>query len=518
MPSEPSDPVPPRDRSKDGGSGPRRPLPTSFYNPITLLGSLIAVVSFGLILFLILLEATSGHQKPYMGIIAFVILPAILLLGLSLVAAGVLRQQYRRRHGKEVAARLPRIDLNDPRHRRAVQLIALGTVLVLALSAFTSFKAYEHTDSDQFCGQTCHNVMQPEYTAYRNSPHARVGCVQCHIGPGAKWFVRAKLSGAYQVYATLFDKYPRPIPTPIDNLRPSRDTCETCHWPQHFFAEKFVQNQYYLSDEQNHSVKLDLSIKIGGGNVESGPTSGIHWHMNVANEVSYIALDRQRTKIPWVRSRSRDGLETVYRSSELPATDDELAKGEHRTMDCIDCHNRPTHIYHPPAKSVNEVMSLGWIDPSLPYVKKVAVEAIDRPYSSAAVAQDSIRVTIESFYRESYPEIAAAKHAQIERAVVEAQRIFSRNFFPEMRVSWRSFPDNIGHMYSLGCFRCHDGKHVSQDGKVLSRECTACHTILAEQIGEGSQQVSLTGVDYQHPEDIGDAWREMNCVECHGPQ
>jgi hypothetical protein len=361
-------------------------------------------------------------------------------------------------------------------------------------------------------------VMQPEYTAYRNSPHARVGCVQCHIGPGAKWFVRAKLSGAYQVYATLFDKYPRPIPTPIDNLRPSRDTCETCHWPQHFFAEKFVQNQYYLSDEQNHSVKLDLSIKIGGGNVESGPTSGIHWHMNVANEVSYIALDRQRTKIPWVRSRSRDGLETVYRSSELPATDDELAKGEHRTMDCIDCHNRPTHIYHPPAKSVNEVMSLGWIDPSLPYVKKVAVEAIDRPYSSAAVAQDSIRVTIESFYRESYPEIAAAKHAQIERAVVEAQRIFSRNFFPEMRVSWRSFPDNIGHMYSLGCFRCHDGKHVSQDGKVLSRECTACHTILAEQIGEGSQQVSLTGVDYQHPEDIGDAWREMNCVECHGPQ
>lgn len=495
----------------------KRIFPGSFYNPVTLIGSAIAVVSFGLILFLMLLESMSGSPKPYMGIVAFVMLPAILIVGLAVAVIGVIREHRRERAGKPHGLRLPLIDLNNPRHRRALMLVALGSILLLLFSAFGSYQAYEHTDSDQFCGETCHTVMEPEYTAYQFSPHARVGCVKCHIGPGADWFVRSKISGSYQVYAVLFNKYPRPIPTPIENLRPAQETCEQCHWPKQFFSEKLLTNTYYVSDEKNTKWTLDLLMKIGGGNIEAGPTSGIHWHMNIANEVTYAALDVQRQVIPWVRSKKPDGTITVYRSTDLPSDEDTLKKAEIRRMDCIDCHNRPTHIYHPPARSVNHVMSLGWIDPKLPNVKSVAVSALDAPYSTEQGGLDSIRLAMEEYYRTNYPEIAGLRGRAIDSAVIELQRIYSRNYFPEMRVSWKKFPDNLGHMYYLGCFRCHDGKHVSEDGKVLSRDCNVCHTILAQQFERDTLRVSLGGVAYRHPVDIGDAWKETNCSDCHNP-
>ena len=212
----------------------QRKLPPSFYNLTTLAGAVIAGVSFGLILFLLLLEQFSQTSKPYMGIIAFVILPAFLIGGLTIAAFGVWREHRRQRIGTSVEQHLPVIDLNNPRHQTAVALVSIGTLLLIVFSAFGSFQAYEHTDSDAFCGQTCHTVMNPEFTAYSNSPHARVGCVKCHIGPGAGWFVRSKLSGAYQLYAVAFNKYPQPIRTPIHNLRPAQETCEQCHWPSQF--------------------------------------------------------------------------------------------------------------------------------------------------------------------------------------------------------------------------------------------------------------------------------------------
>jgi len=491
----------------------RRILPNSFYNPITLIGGAIALISFGLVLFLILLESLATTQKPYMGIIAFVILPAILLLGLLIAATGIWREHRRARAGKPTTHHLPSLDLNNPRHRTAFALVSTGTILLLLFSAFGSYQAYEHTDSDEFCGETCHSVMEPEYTAYQYSPHARVDCVKCHIGPGAGWFVRSKLSGSYQLYAVMFNKYPRPIPTPIENLRPAQETCEQCHWPKEFFSEKLITNTYYMSDEKNTKWTLDLLIKIGGGNVEAGPTSGIHWHMNIANEVTYIPSDSTRQTIPYVRSKRPDGTVTVYRSTDATLDDAELAKRPSRRMDCIDCHNRPTHIYHPPARSVNHEMSIGWIDPSLPNIKATAVRALEYPYSSTQAAADSIRLVIEGSFRGTPAD--TLKKAQIERAVAEVQKIYSRNYFPTMRVSWRAFPDNIGHMYYPGCFRCHDGKHVSQDGHVLSRDCNMCHTILAQQFEQDTLRLSLGGLEYRHPVDIGDAWKESSCSDCH---
>ena len=496
----------------------RRLFPSSFYNPVTLAGAAIAVVSFGLVLFLVLLETLSGTPKPYMGIIAFVILPAVMIIGLLVAVAGIIREHRRERTGKPHGLHLPQIDMNNPKHRRAFVLIALGTILLLLFSAFGSFKAYEHTDSDQFCGETCHQVMEPEYTAYQYSPHARVGCVKCHIGPGAGWFVRSKISGSYQMYAVMFNKYPRPIPTPIENLRPAQQTCEQCHWPKHFYSEKEHVNTYFISDEQNTRWTLNLLMKIGGGNIEAGPTSGIHWHMNISNEVTYAALDTQRQVIPWVRSKKPDGSMTVYRSTEISVSDDSLKKAFTRRMDCIDCHNRPTHIYHPPARSIDHVMSLGWVDPKLPNVKSVAVKALDAGYNTKQGGLDSIKLAVEEYYRDNFPAVASSKKAAIDSAIMHIQEIYSRNYFPEMKVSWKRFPDNLGHLYYLGCFRCHDGKHVSDDGKVLSRECNTCHTILAQQFEKDTLRISLGGIEYKHPVDIGDAWKETNCSDCHNPQ
>jgi hypothetical protein len=496
----------------------KRFFPNSFYNPVTLAGAVIAVISFGLVLFLILLEAMSATPKPYMGIIAFVVLPGIMLIGLAISIIGIVREHRLERAGKAHGLHLPPIDLNNPRHRKIVSLVAVGTVLLLLFSAFGSFKAYEHTDSDQFCGETCHTVMEPEYTAYQYSPHARVGCVKCHIGPGAGWFVRSKISGAYQVYAVLFDKYPRPIPTPIENLRPAQETCEQCHWPKHFYSQKEHVNTYFVSDEQNTKWTLNLLMKIGGGNIEAGPTSGIHWHMNIAHEVTYAALDRERQVIPWVQSKTPDGKVTVYRSTEIEVTPESLKNAFTRRMDCIDCHNRPSHIYHPGARSVNHMMSLGWIDPHLPSIKSVAVKALDEQYATKKGGVDSIALAVREYYKSSYPEIAVAQKASIDSAIVHIEDIFERSYFPEMRVSWKKFNNNIGHMYYKGCFRCHDGKHVSDEGKVLSRDCNVCHTILAQQFEKDTLRVSLGGVEYKHPVDIGDAWKETNCSDCHNPQ
>lgn len=184
-------------------------------------------------------------------------------------------------------------------------------------------------------------------------------------------------------------------------------------------------------------------------------------------------------------------------------------------MDCIDCHNRPAHIYNPPMRSVNHVMAIDRINPNLPYAKSLSVEVLDKPYTSKEIALDSIKTYMEEFYQANYPQVWDSSRANIELAIKEVQKIYSRNYFPSMNVSWRKFPENIGHMYSPGCFRCHDGKHISEDGKVISRNCNICHSIIAQEFDNQKPQVALDGVDYKHPVDIGNAWKQMECSSCH---
>jgi hypothetical protein len=492
----------------------KRLFPSSFYNLLSLAGAFLALLSFGLIIFLFVLELLSEDSKPYMGIVAFIILPVFLVAGLILIAIGIIRQHRREKKGTATEMRFPKIDLNDDKQRTAFVYFAVITLLFILLSAFGSFKAYEYTESDEFCGTLCHSVMEPEYTAYLSSPHARVGCVQCHIGSGADWFVRSKLSGSYQFYSVLFDKYPKPIPTPIEDLRPARETCERCHWPEHFFHEKKYVNTYYLSDEQNTKQVSTILMKIGGGSDETGLNAGIHWHMNIANIITYVATDSTRMEIPWVHARTRDGKEIIYRDADFDFSQFNPETAPKRIMDCIDCHNRPSHIFHPPMESVNNFMANNLIYEKLPYIKSITVEALETEYTTKEGALDSIRLIIDEFYTENYPDVVETDRGLIDRAIRETQKIYSRNYFPYMKANWRAFPEQIGHLYAPGCFRCHDGKHFNDEGVAISNDCNICHTIIGQETEGQEGRFSLTGLEFEHPVDIGDSWKD-GCTDCH---
>jgi hypothetical protein len=491
-------------------------LPGLFYNPLSMFGAIVAIVNFVAIVTLVLMDTILGGLAPYAGIIAFIILPAVLILGLLFIPVGMYFERRRRIRLKgEERPRAFYLDLGKPSHRLATIIFASGTIIFLLSTAVGSYRAYEFTESVTFCGQICHSVMEPEFTAYQFSPHARVTCAQCHVGPGAGWFVRSKLSGAYQVYATTFNLYPKPISTPIKNLRPARETCEACHWPDKFHGSQERVFDHFMVDEQNTKWTIRMLIKTGGGSKEAGIAEGIHWHMNIANEIDYIATDAQRQVIPWVRIKDPEGNVREYVSQDNPIAAEDLSKYEIRRMDCIDCHNRPTHIYQSPSKSINQAFTAGWIDPTLPSAKRIGIQALIEEYSSPDSAMIAIKSQISEAYQNEYPEVAEARMDAIDKMIAGVQEIYRRNFFPRMKVRWDVYPDNIGHFLSPGCYRCHDGRHVSEDGAVIANDCTSCHIIISQGNDADSQIIAPEGLEFQHPADIDDAWKEMACSECH---
>lgn len=493
----------------------RRLFPSYIYNPITIIGAGLSLLSFGLIVFLTVLDSLSAETKPYLGIITFIILPVFLFIGIIIIVLGLVREKRRLEKGITRKHRFLVIDFNDPKQRRLIITFSISTILFLFFSAFGSFKAYEYSETDEFCGEVCHEVMEPEYTAYLLSPHSRVGCVNCHIGSGATWFVRSKIAGSYQVYSVLFKKYSKPIPTPVKDLRPAAGTCEQCHSPEHFFSEIRFESTYYLYDEENTKSSISMLLKIGGGNSRFGKAEGIHWHMNIANKIEYIYTDSIRNVIPWVKQTRQDGTEVIYRNKDLNFDEKNYPEENLRKMDCIDCHNRPSHIYHPSDKSVNLAMSLGRIDDKLPYIKSISVDALDAKYLTKESALVIISKTINDFYNKNYPTLFDQEKDKINSAIEEVQKIYDRNYFPSMNVSWKEYPNHLSHIYDLGCFRCHDGKHFSEDGQMIRRDCNLCHTIISQTTSAGDTLVSMKGIDFVHPEDIGTDIKDLICVDCH---
>jgi hypothetical protein len=320
--------------------------------------------------------------------------------------------------------------------------------------------------------------MAPEYAAYQNSPHSRVACVECHIGSGAGWFVRSKLSGLRQVAAVTFHTYSRPIPSPVKYLRPARETCEQCHWPQRFTGDKFLVNTSYKDDEKNTPQTDVLLLKVGGRTRQG--SVGIHGHHLADNaRIRYISTDAERQTIPVVYYTDDQGKTTEFTSTDAKPTQQQLDKGEHRTMDCVDCHNRPTHAFDLPENAVDKQMSLGHISPELPYVKKKAVEVLKVDYPAREVAKQRITDELNGFYRTNYAQIYQSRRALVQQASDEIVTIYLRNIFPDMRVTWGTHPNNLGHNVSPGCFRCHDGSHTSADGQTITNDCSACHQVLA---------------------------------------
>lgn len=503
----------PQDASEIATNG---STPSLIKNLISLVGIAIALVAAANIAFLVFIDFMSQRPSPYIGIFAYMLMPGVMVFGLVLIPLGMLIERHRRRkHAPTVIPKFPRIDLNNPRQRASFAAIVMFSIVFIAISAAGSYRAYEFTDSVQFCGQLCHEVMKPEFVAYQQSPHARVACVECHVGAGAGWYVRSKLSGAYQLYAVAFNKFPRPIPTPVANLRPAQETCEECHWPKKFYGAQLKVFTHYGNDEQNTPRQIQMLLKTGGGDPSSGFPSGIHWHMNIANEITYVSTDPQRQVIPWVQAKDRStGKVTVFTVKDANLTQDQIANGKRRAMDCIDCHNRPTHIYVPPDRSVDNSLVAGRIDTSLPYIKQQAVTVLTASYNTNDQAKSAIDNDLQKYYQEKYPDIWKSRQGAVRAAITEVQRIYETTIFPEMKVDWRVHPSNIGHFYSAGCFRCHDGNHVSAEGKVISKDCNICHTIMAQ--SESGKQLIQTaqGAKFTHPVDLGDM-SAVNCADCH---
>jgi hypothetical protein len=318
--------------------------------------------------------------------------------------------------------------------------------------------------------------MQPEFVANQAGPHARVACVQCHIGSGAPWFVKSKLSGTRQVFAVTLNTFSRPIPSPVTNLRPARDTCEQCHWPAKFHGDIIRVRKEYASDEQNSATTTTLRVHVGGGDEKLGQMSGIHWHMALANTVEYIATDNKRQVIPWVRFVDRFGKEKIYRAEGV--TQEQLDRGERRTMDCVDCHNRPSHPFSASAeRAVDSALAGNEIAADLPFIRREGVAALRADYPSQEAASNAIAEKIRTFYRTTYAQLYPQRRQEIERSIAALQGLYNRNVFPSMKVGWGTYPNNIGHMDFPGCFRCHDDSHKAADGSVIKQDCDTCHAI-----------------------------------------
>jgi hypothetical protein len=446
----------------------RHPLGFIGVNLTTLAGALLAV--------LLIASLVGAEANPYLGAVTFLVLPAIFIFGLVLIPIGSWRHRRRLARTGATEPLFPTYDLNLPHMRHRLTVVAALTVVNMTILAIVAYKGIEFMDSVTFCGQTCHPVMKPEFMVYSVSPHSRVRCIDCHIGPGASWFVKSKLSGTRQVFKQILGTWPRPIETPVANLRPSRDTCEQCHWPGKFHGDKILVRAHYQEDEGNTALKNVLLLKVGGGNAESGFSRGIHWH--VTNKV-YYRSDEKREFIPWVRVERGDGSVTEYVKAGMETLPDSIAGRPERLMDCVDCHNRPTHIYRLPARAVDEAMASGELPVDLPFIKREAMAVLSAAYADGETARREISSRLTGFYAASYPEFIANQPDKVEKAIEGVQAIWSRYVYPENHITWGTYPDHIGHQDFTGCFRCHDEEHVAKDGRTISQDCTTCHSLLA---------------------------------------
>jgi hypothetical protein len=453
-------------------------------NPVSLAGGAITTASGVTMIGYWVTEILGrARENPYLGIIFFLILPILFILGLALIPIGIYLRRRKLARAGEIPVEYPHVDLNDPIFRHGLDIVMIATVINLLVVATASYHSASYMDSPQFCGQSCH-VMKPEFVAYQISPHAHVACVECHIGSGAEAYFSAKVNGTRQLIEVtlhpiaplaprLIPNYPTPIPSPVSNLRPARYTCEGCHTPTRFDGDKLLVKSNFADDEGNTETQTVVVLHLGGEDSLSHRT-GIHGvHLG---HIEYIATDPSRTTIPWVERQNSDGTETVY-SALAPGSP--VPQGERRVMDCIDCHNRAAHTFVTAEDAINREMADGAISPALPWVHKEGLALLKATYSSQEEAGVRIPQGLEAFYRSNNPQVLAADAAKVQAAEKELVTIYDQNVFPSMKVTWGTHPNHIGHMSYPGCFRCHDGNHAATDGSTIPQDCSVCHNLLA---------------------------------------
>ena len=443
---------------------------------IGLVGAVIALVAVVLMLSLVAIQMTGFRGGAYLGIVTYMLLPMLFAFGLVLIPVGVLRKRKidaaAVAHHQPLAPGLPIIDLNNERTRGFVLASVLVGLISMVVLAGATYQGVHVMESVAFCGTVCHTVMEPQHTAFQRSSHSKIACADCHIGAGADWFVKSKISGSWQMVSVAFNLYPRPIPNPVHNLRPARDTCEQCHWPTRHVGDKLKVHTKFADDEANSETKTVMVMKVGGQ--QAGKSSGIHWHVDRGVQVRFLT-DASRQNIYDVEMTTADGKVRTFKTKEQPT-----GATEWRAMDCVDCHNRPSHTFKLPGVELDNAMDDGRIDKTLPFIKREGMRVLAGSYASSEEARAGISREIEAFYKTNYADLAASKAPAIAAAGKAIGDIYSWNVFPKMKVTWGTYPSNLGHDDAPGCFRCHDKKHVAEDGTKISGGCKTCHTILAE--------------------------------------
>jgi len=437
---------------------------------LSMVGAILTTVA-GCVWLLVLPTHIRGHAtNPYIGILLFLILPVVFGLGLALMAIGVWLSRRAVRLG------LIQAITRQTSLRRLAVFLGVATILNVVIMSQFSYSAVEYMEGTQFCGQSCH-VMKPEFTAYQNSPHARVLCVECHVAPGAQGWIESKMAGTRQLMQVILNTSPHPIKSALESNRlvPASETCEKCHWPDQFGGAKLRVIPEYADDEANTLTQTVLMMMVGGG----AGVRGIHGaHFGPGVSIRYAATDSTRQTIPWVEYKdTRAKVSRKYAAEGVTA--EGTGKLLYYDMQCVDCHNRPTHTFQLPDRAVNRALALGRIPASLPFIRKKSLEVLKGDYATSEQAAIRIPESIRRYYRETHPAVNQSHAADVDTAANAVLAIYNENVFPDLKVTWGTYPNNLGHTDFPGCFRCHDEGHKSSDEKTITQDCSACHEMVA---------------------------------------
>ena len=419
--------------------------------------------------------------------------------------------------------RISRLITPDPSSPRWVRLLPYAILVAVGLLIFAVVGAgWEYTNSSEFCGTVCH-TMPPQYASYLVSSHARVNCVECHVGRGliATQFTR-KLSDISHVVRFVGADYE--IPIYVKSLRPASQICERCHNPTKFSDDSLREYKHYDAARNNELSVTYLLFKTGGGTAREGRGKGIHWH--IENKIEYIATDNPHLEqvIPWVRVTYTDSGqvdEYVDVEANLPPDFVQQNQANIKVIDCMNCHNRDSHMFPSPSDALDDAMSRGIIPTDIPYFKQNAVAVMERQYPSAEEGQRAIG-GLRDYYAVNWPDYYTKNTDKVNQAVDQVQQLYARMAFPTMDVNWTTHPNNLGHKDWPGCFRCHDGKHLNQNKESIRIECNLCHSIPLKDRPDGTTATLAVQDQFQPKSHIDTHWVarhrfefDNTCQGCH---
>jgi hypothetical protein len=445
-------------------------------NWISFVGSSLATLAFLGMVTGYAANSVGVWSGPYLGLIVLA-MAALFAGGLVLIPVGLFA--YRR----TLRERLSTSPVKPSRVLIWLGVLTLANFLVIA-SAGT--RGTHEMGTVEFCGTACHEVMQPEYDTYFDSPHSGVACVECHVGPGATWYLKSKLNGARQAWKVITDTW-EPIHTPLEELRQAKDTCGQCHSPTHDYPDR-LRIHHHFDDDGTRLT--DVVVMKVGGEQPDGSARGIHWHAHPDTEVSYVHTDEKRLEIPWVRVRRADGSVSTFAAEGFdPAVQPE---GTLRTMDCTDCHNRPAHVFLELESALDLALGSGALDARLPSIVPAAKAVLGESHSRDD-ARSSVREGLTRFYAEQELDDAPSE-TELDAAADTLARVWLRNVYPERGVEWGSYPSYITH---AGCLRCHDDEHADASGELISIDCDSCHAVvsLQEEDPEILKELGLEGTE-----------------------